>query len=602
MQSDKQHIDDFFRRKEEAFTPDEQNATAHWQQMQKQLAEPGTGALANPKNGLNGMRKIGKFLGGLLVVIIIAILAIKTNRLNKKASTTTTKQQSTAVAPQPIPETKQQTVPATAETTKQEATITTTNVIPVNKPKAPPVPAMTLISPPITRAETESVTTRSMEYNREEQTLSNESLFSHIRSNDSIKNKPETKASLQQFFDELKKEEQTFYVQVGSDTTLIAKEGTQLVIPANILYRKNNVAKGQVKITMREYYKMEDILAAKLTTTSNNKQLVTGGMVHITAQQDGENLTVDPTRTITIKMPVDKDKYDNNMQLFTGQEAHTGTDTSSNINWLQAGRSMQPLDGSDKKVLDFNIGWVEPYAESYRKKNIAKFYVSPRITMPKAAIIAQLKQRFGGYYDVIKLKRYHKKPGDPQYTFGSPVKPRWEFYVKQVIIDSVYVNVLAALTSGDIPKQDSIRYMALLKDDSVYMKKYLAMHNTYKFALSGFGWVNCDRFIDDPRPKITVTASLGDGANANDYVSMLVFKRYQSIINSYRGYKNFYFHNIPDAEPAFLITLTLNNDKVVSNIQSITASNKVIDNLVFEPTTPEQFKQKLQSLFASQQQ
>lgn len=601
MQSDKQHIDDFFRRKEEAFTPDEQNATAHWQQMQKQLAEPGVGASANQKNGLNGMRKIGKFLGGLLIVAIIAILAIKTNWSNKKATATTTKQQSTAVAPQPIPETKQHTIPATAETTKQEATITTTNVVPVSKPKAPPVPAMTLISPPITRAETESVTTHSMEYNREEQTLTNESLYSHIKPKDSIQNKPITKASLQQFFDELKKEEQTFYVQAGRDTTLIAKEGTQLVIPANILYRKNNIAKGQVKITMREYYKMEDILAAKLTTTSNGKQLVTGGMVHITAQQDGENLTIDPSRTITIKMPVDKDKYDNNMQLFTGQELPESSDKGSGINWLQAGRNLQPFDGSDKKVLDFNIGWVEPYAESYRKKNIAKFYVSTRITMPKAAIIAQLKQRFGGYYDVIKLKRYHKKPGE--YMFGSPAKQRGEFYTKQVIIDSVYVNVLAALTSGAIAIQDSLRYMALLNKDSVYLKKYLAMHKTYRFALSGFGWINCDAFLFDPRPKVTITASLGNSANASDYVSMLVYKRYQSIMDGFRGGNNFYFQHIPKGEPAFLITLTVNNDKVVSNIQSITPSlNKEVDNLVFEPTTPEQFKQKLQSLFASQQQ
>lgn len=594
MQSDKQHIDDFFRRKEEAFTPNEQHTTAHWQQMQKQLADPGPGASANQKNGLNGMRRIGKFLGGLLIVAIIAILVINTNRSNKKTITTTTKQQATAVAPQPIPETKQHILPATAETTKQAATITTTHVIPVSKQKAPPAPAMTLFSPPITRAETSSDKTESVENNNSELSI-NKKAF------ETKGPKPNAQTLLKLFFDELKKEEQTFYIQAGRDTTLIAKEGTQLVIPANILYRKNNIAKGQVKITMREYYKMEDILAAKLTTTSNGKQLVTGGMVHITAQQDEENLTVDPTRTITIKMPVDKDKYDNNMQLFTGQELHASSDNGSGINWLQAGRSMQPLDGSDKKVLDFNIGWVEPYAESYRKKNIAKFYVSSRITMPKAAIIAQLKQRFGGYYDVIKLKRYHRKPGE--YMFGSPAKQRWEFYTKQVVIDSVYVNVMAALTSGAIAIQDSLRYMALLKEDSVYLKKYLAMHKTYRFALSGFGWINCDGFLNDPRPKITVTASLGDGANARDYVSMLVYKRYQSIMDGFRGGNNFYFQHIPKGEPAFLITLTVNNDKVVSNIQSITASlNKEVDILVFEPTTPEQFKQKLQALFASQQQ
>lgn len=594
MQSDKQHIDDFFRQKEEAFTPDEQYATAHWQQMQKQLAEPETSL--NQKNGSYGMRQIGKFLGGLLIVAIITILAINSNRSNKKTTATTTKQQATKVAPQPIPETKQHTVPATAETTKQAATITTTNVVPVSKQKAPPAPAMTLISPPITRAETAADKTESVENNNSELSV-NKKAF------ETKGPKPDAQALLKQFFDELKKEEQTFYIQADRDTTLIAKEGTQLVIPANILYRKSNVAKGRVTITMREYYKNEDIIAAKLTTTSNGKQLVTGGMVHISAQQDGENLTVDPTRTVTIKIPVDKAKYDNNMQLFTGQELHESADNSSGINWLLSGNSISPSNGPDKKILDFNIGWVEPYAEIYRKKNIAKFYVSSRIPMSKAAIIAQLKQRFGDYYDVIKLKRYPRKQGANQYAFGSPVKPSSEFYSKQVVIDSVYINVLKALTSGAIPKKDSLRYMALLEEDSVYMQKYLTMYNTYKFALTGFGWVNCDRFLSDPRPKVTLTANLDKSANAKDYVSMLVFERYQSIINGFRGSMSFYFQDIPKAVPVYLITLTVNNDKVVSNIQSITTKlNQVVDNLVFEPTTPEEFKQKLQSLFAFQQQ
>lgn len=595
MQSDKQHIDDFFRQKEEAFTPDEQHTTAHWLLMQKQLADPE--ASVNPKNGSYGMRQIGKFLGGLLIVAIITILVINTNRPNKKANATTTKQQATAVAPQPIPETKQHTVPATAETTKQDATITITRPTAVSKPKQPPVPAMTLISPPITRAETASDKTESAENNN------NSELSINKKEPETKGPKPDAQALLKQFFDELKKEEQTFYIQADRDTTLIAKEGTQLVIPANILYRKATMAKGRVTITMREYYKNEDIIAAKLTTTSNGKQLVTGGMVHITAQQDGEELTVAPNRTITIKMPVDKAKYDNNMQLFTGQELHESADNSSGINWLLSGNSISPSNGADKKILDFNIGWVEPYAEIYRKKNIAKFYVSSRITMSKAAIIAQLKQRFGDYYDVIKLKRYPRKQGANQYAFGSPIKPGSEFYSKQVVIDSVYINVLKALTSGALPKKDSLRYMALLEEDSVYLQKYLTMYNTYKFALTGFGWVNCDRFLSDPRPKVTLTANLDKSANAKDYVSMLVFERYQSIINGFRGSMSFYFQDIPKAVPVYLITLTVNNDKVVSNIQSITTNlNQVVDNLVFEPTTPEQFKQKLQSLFASQQQ
>jgi hypothetical protein len=68
------------------------------------------------------------------------------------------------------------------------------------------------------------------------------------------------------------------------------------------------------------------------------------------------------------------------------------------------------------------------------------------------------------------------------------------------------------------------------------------------------------------------------------------------------GHKVHYQHLPPD-EPVLLVTVTVNdNEQVVSNIQSLTTSCNVVNNFVFEPTTPEQFKQKLQSLLASQKQ
>jgi hypothetical protein len=130
------------------------------------------------------------------------------------------------------------------------------------------------------------------------------------------------------------------------------------------------------------------------------------------------------------------------------------------------------------------------------------------------------------------------------------------------------------------------------------------MRNTYSFALTDFGWYNCDKFTNDPRPKVTITANFGKGTSANNYVSLLVFTRFRSVTTGYNGGGHkIYYENIPVDEPALLITVSVNDDdKVVSNIQALTTSNTVVNNLVFEPTTPEQFKQKLQSLFASQQQ
>ena len=539
MQSDKQHIDDLFRRKEEAFTADEQHATAHWQQMQKQLADPGPGASANNK----AIKQIGRFLGGLLTIAIIALLAIKVNRSNKKAITKTTKQQATVVAPQTKPVTIPDTLSNFLQPTKQAANTVPSHVAPEGKQTLPPVPAMTLFSPPITRAE---------EVNTREPLL-------HKSTNEAKINTPDAQTLLNNFFDELKKEEEVFYIQTDRDTTLIAKEGTRLFISANTL-----MAKGRVKILLREYYKNEDIIAAQLHTTSNGRQLVTGGMLHISAQQDGAPVTIALQKTITINMPTSK--YDDRMQLFTGQMV-PGDDDSSTLNWLPAEAGIHNLlHRPEHKILALNIHEVEPYSVSYRKKTTAKFYVSQDVYTPRSEIIARLKQRFGSYYDVIKLKRYRDRKGA-----GTQVPI--------IVIDSTPVDVKKVFASKKLTREDSLGFVKLVKQDSVYTYRNAKMRNTYSFAISSFGWINCDRFLDDARPKINMTVNFGNGTNANNFVSILVFTRYRSMITGNKGGHKALFKRIPEDEPALLITVTVNDDQVVSNIQSLTTSNTVIDNL-----------------------
>ena len=585
MQSEKQHIDDFFRRKEEAFTPDEQNATAHWQQMQKLLAEPGAGNSVNPKNGLNGMRQIGKFLGGLLIVAIIAILAIKTNRLNKKASTTTSKQQSTAVAPQPIPETKQQTVPATAETTKQEATLTTTNVIPVNKPKAPPVPAMTLISPPITRALTESDKIETVAYNNSE-ISDNKKVF------ETKGPKPDAQTLLNLFYDSLQKDEQTFYIDAGQNMTITAKEGTHLTIPAYTFINKQGIIKGKVKIVVREYFKYEDILAAKLSTTSNGKQLVTGGMLHVRAEQNGEEVKIAPQNAISVSVPTDD--YNPEMMLFKGIEQPSDIDNTTTLNWLPVRPFQAIAPPAPRIVTVLNLQKVEPVSVSYGKATTAKFYVGPQIEIPKTALIAQLKQRFGSYYDNIKLKKLRKK----RHYYGPTM-----YDDNTSIIDSVQIDLTRAFQKRLLTKNDSIYYRGLLKKDSIEMTKRIKLQKHYKFAITELGWINCDYFNGTIYPGVNLTVNLGSDKTISNCFSQLVFTRYKSVLQTYffRGNKIQYQY-IPEGAPVILVLVSVKDDQVMSCFRPLNTSNTEVDNLMFEPTTPEQFKQKLQLLFASQQQ
>jgi hypothetical protein len=563
MLSEKQHIDDFFRKKEEAFTPDNHLIDAHWQQMRTQLHEPGT----EPEKRAPGSKHITRLLGLLVVGAVILLLAINPFRHGKKKIAVTTKQQTTVVV---------------ANTKPVRKTVTVIDSLPANK-----------IKTGLQQNEAEQpqqTTTYRFPTKQVVAPVTEEQTTSRIKLNqEAIPTKPTAYELLQAFYKQLEKEEQEFYINPNRATTLIAKEGTKLFVPANTLLFKARPAKGQVKIILREYYRYEDIIAAKLATTSNGQQLVTGGMLHISAQLDGEPVTMAPQKAITVNMPTDN--YDNRMQLFTGQEIFSSTENSSELNWLPVAPFQQWTGGHGRTPKALNLNDVEPFSVSYGKKTIAKFYLSQEVLTPKAAIIAQLKQRFGSYYDVIKLKRARKNKDYGQRA-GNPL-----------VIDSTPISVKNALTSKKLTTQDTLPKYDIRKQDSFYLEQQRRLRNTYSFSLSNFGWYNCDRFSNDPRPKVNCKVNLPQGATIGNHVSFLVFTRYRSVIQGYyNGGQQIQYYNVPEGEPVLLITVAVTTDKVVSNIQALTTSNTVVSNLVFEPTTSEQFKQKLQSLFASQQQ
>lgn len=575
MLSDKQHIDDFFRKKEEAFMPDDQHLAANWQQMQSQMTDPDPAAAGNT-TGTQIVRRIGKFLGGLLTVAIIVILVIQINRSNKKAISKT-QQQATVVTTKTAPAAKQEAAVVMPETTEQQAEVN--NPAPVVNKVTRPDMAMNLIAPPITKGQ--PPLTRGEIQTPDAQ--------SRINENNVKAPKPDAQALLKSFFDELKNDDQEFYIQTNRDTTLIAKEGTRLVIPANIFATQKGPVKGLVRIIIREYIKYEDIIANKLSTISNGEQLVTGGMLHISAQQDGKEVTIAQQKSITVSIP--SSHFDNRMKLFTGVEQTGDALHATKLNWLPEETFRLMGHGDRRKIQTINLSTVQPVSVNYGKKTTAKFFLSSNIDMPKAEIKEQLKQRFGSYYDNIKIRRV--QPGK--------VKRR-PANGEQFIIDIVDMDPDEVINKKTSAFQDSLPYAhSLRKDPTFSYEKREKQQAQYSFIISQMGWINCDYFKNAPRPLNSLTVNLGNDISFTDCASQLVFTNYQSVLYPYFGYGNkIKFQNLPNGDQAILVIVAVKDGKIVSSFVPVTTSEKEIGNLTFEPTTPEQFRRKLKPLLPSQ--
>lgn len=102
----------------------------------------------------------------------------------------------------------------------------------------------------------------------------------------------------------------------------------------------------------------------------------------------------------------------------------------------------------------------------------------------------------------------------------------------------------------------------------------------YEFVLPGFGWVNCDYFYNDPRPKTTITVSptfAGASPNIKDQSVYLIFDDLNTVVglpfniglNKHQSYLN----SMPIGLTAKLAIISVDvNDRIYFGETSLTVS------------------------------
>ena len=176
-------------------------------------------------------------------------------------------------------------------------------------------------------------------------------------------------------FDSYTSNAQRFVLRNTRDTSIFAKNGTRIDIPQGAFKTTSNAP---IFFNVEEYYKPLDMLMAGLTTRAGDKMLETGGMLRITAEQEGNALELQ--KAIRLQMPKFKDLNSevgqaSDYQLFNGQnDPHA----ARGINWTVSETTAQ-LTGSNNNGAT-NMQWAswKPYGGNKigrSRKSIKKLYV-----------------------------------------------------------------------------------------------------------------------------------------------------------------------------------------------------------------------------------
>ncbi len=108
---------------------------------------------------------------------------------------------------------------------------------------------------------------------------------------------------------------QEYTISAERGGVVYASEGTIIVVPPGAFITQNGC--DQVVICIQEYYTLSDMLKAGLTTLSDNKLLVSEGMIYLRATDKCKGFEATLRKEVTIAMPAANG--DKNTRFFSGK-------------------------------------------------------------------------------------------------------------------------------------------------------------------------------------------------------------------------------------------------------------------------------------------
>lgn len=341
-------------------------------------------------------------------------------------------------------------------------------------------------------------------------------------------------------------------IEAGKAISLKSPKGAFINIQANSF----DVAAGtKVRIELKEAYSITDILLAGLATTSNGRPLQSGGMIYFNATANDKNVEV--KNAVQISLP--SSSYQEGMQLFKG-----GNDATAPVNWTDP----TPLDSSGP-AQQLALGKSIFMANCASCHKITRKFTGPELSntmnrIPNRQWLYQFVKNPGG---MIVNDKYAKKIYNeyaPTVMTGFPQLRRIEIdaimaFVENEKLKNTGTNVepSTSANTSEIYDTAKVPYEPISEDcgyDTFYSPKskefkelpyvdlsdakddysfdstldlqankasvidnflntgfefIYAPKGIYQFNITGNGWYNCDKYLNDERlTEIDLSADL----------------------------------------------------------------------------------------------
>ncbi|NOQ72788.1 MAG: OmpA family protein [Crocinitomix sp.] len=401
--------------------------------------------------------------------------------------------------------------------------------------------------------------------------------------------KPEAIAasSIQDLYNLLEQQKQTFCINPNRDTILTLDQGTVIVVPAGSFKTQS---KDCILLKTKEVYKLSDMLLENLSTTSDGRLLETAGMVYTEAtDQDGNSIYLKKGTELTIMIPTDTLRAD--MQLFTGAR----NATTNHMDWAPA------RNGSSFWM--FNFGFPYDWCDSSN-------YEEPPPPCVKCGLFCRIgrlgRTMRGATNYAIKMENREFRKCQKSLKSKEPDYFRQEPYPYQCIELMEYYKVSTYKELNDTLMRVRQEMMKQQLDEfekygvtnyrdyqDTLMKleaerQRLGFENIenkladgtgsaadlkyYTARINTMGWINCDAFSSFPMSeKITM---LTDVPFNTDFDCKLVFRDRRSIMAPGSYNKVFGYAKIPPDYSVWLMALKYVQGQAYISLHETTTREK----------------------------
>lgn len=378
-----------------------------------------------------------------------------------------------------------------------------------------------------------------------------------------------------------------FTIYPNRDTILLSKKRTVLIVKAGSFNTKSN---SPITLKIDEFFTKAEMIAGNLSTTSNNKILVSGGMVNIEAFQESVKLSNNLKNEIQIRVPTaQKDEL---MKTFYGSR-----DAAHNINWNNNANVLGVLGTSDfscncdSTVVKYRSNYCDSLLRLDDNDLKVHFNFFQKIFYSKEKKGRAEEEKIKLISDKISCNRkYSQAKKDSAIKFDELRLPECKIFCEQKKVQDRIKDMSKEVWEKNIENAINSK----IENDSANSSAIdITDLNYYIFNSSQIGYINIDKFFNYSGPRINITASPSN--SSTDF--KLIFKDFKSILPSTYIHGKFEVINIPVNYSVILFGLQYINGQAKVYYEEVTTSqSKTFYEMDFKSVSLDELKSILNKL------